>query len=234
MPDRVSPARGPLIEREGLRPATAAKMASLWQRPSSDGDASQARRQFLNSEEISREHLFRRTCQERVLTSATRTRMALNGAVPVTRRRAVGPRKRDNVWPSGHDHLGETNMTMMLGCRPRLAVVIERVSADSLRKTGIFAVEAGDFRRFPPQVGKAGAQRRKRMPKKPGFPAHSHVSREAWAKESNLAMAISKSDALACSRGATEPHLIRTHKHLETFEFREPYQIGGVQSSGEK
>src|SRR6266850_6960837 len=105
---------GSIIEREGLRPATAAKMASLWQRPSSDGDASQARRQFLNSEEISREHLFRRTCQERVLTSATRTRMALNGAVPVTRRRAVGPRKQDNVWPSGHDHLGETNMTMML------------------------------------------------------------------------------------------------------------------------
>jgi hypothetical protein len=36
-------------------------------------------------------------------------------------------------------------------CHPRAAVVIEPVSADSLRKTGISADRAGDFRRFPPQ-----------------------------------------------------------------------------------
>jgi len=32
----------------------------------------------------------------------------------------------------------------------RAAVVIKPVSADSLRKTGIFADKAGDFRQFPP------------------------------------------------------------------------------------
>jgi hypothetical protein len=35
--------------------------------------------------------------------------------------------------------------------KARAAVMIEPVSADSLRKTGIFADEAGDFRRFRPQ-----------------------------------------------------------------------------------
>jgi hypothetical protein len=44
----------------------------------------------------------------------------------------------------------------------------------------------------------------------------------------------SKSDTLACSRGAAEPHFIKIYKPLETFEFREPYRIRRVQSSGEK
>ena len=37
-------------------------------------------------------------------------------------------------------------------CHGRAAVVIEPVSAESLRKTGIFPDEAGDFRRFPTHV----------------------------------------------------------------------------------
>src|ERR1700692_4009531 len=47
-------------------------------------------------------------------------------------------------------------------------------------------------------------------------------------------MAISKSDPLACPRGVAKPHFIRIHKRLETLEFREPYRIRRVQSSGEK
>src|ERR1700704_20163 len=49
----------------------------------------------------------------------------------------------------------------------------------------------------------------------------------------NLDMANWKSDALACPRGAAEPLFAELHKSLETFGFREPYRIGGVQSSGE-
>ena len=46
-------------------------------------------------------------------------------------------------------------------------------------------------------------------------------------------MAIWKSDALGYSRAARKLYLVRTHKHLETLEFREPYRIRGVQSSGD-
>jgi hypothetical protein len=48
-------------------------------------------------------------------------------------------------------------MVRQIDCRPRAAVVMKIVSADSLRKTGIFADKAGDFRRFPPQVRRAGS-----------------------------------------------------------------------------
>jgi hypothetical protein len=53
-------------------------------------------------------------------------------------------------------------------------------------------------------------------------------------EDSNLDMANSKSDADACPRGAAEPHFTTIHKSLETFEFREPYRIRRVQSSGDK
>ena len=65
-------------------------------------------------------------------------------------------------------------------CHGRAAVVIKPVSADSLPKTGIFADKAGDFRRFPPQARQSGSPETKRMREKPGFPAHSRVSWEAW------------------------------------------------------
>jgi hypothetical protein len=54
--------------------------------------------------------------------------------------------------------------------------------------------------------------------------------RTAWLgrEDSN-----SKPDALACPRGFAELHFIGIHKQLETLEFREPYRIRGVQSSGE-
>jgi hypothetical protein len=45
----------------------------------------------------------------------------------------------------------ETLSVRKIGCRPRAAVVIKPVSADGLRKTGIFEDKAGDFRRFLPQ-----------------------------------------------------------------------------------
>ena len=43
-----------------------------------------------------------------------------------------------------------------------------------------------------------------------------------------------ESDALACPRGAAEPLFVEIHNSLETFGFREPYRICGVQSFGEK
>jgi GNAT superfamily N-acetyltransferase len=42
------------------------------------------------------------------------------------------------------------------------------------------------------------------------------------------------SDALACPREAAELLSIEVRKQVETFEFREPYRSGGVQSFGEK
>ena len=82
--------------------------------------------------------------------------------------------------------------------------MIKLVSVDSLRKTGIFADEAGDFWRFPPQTRQAGVQRQKRIREKPGFPACSRAvgslakRRTAWLgrEGSNLRMAESKSAAL--------------------------------------
>jgi hypothetical protein len=64
-----------------------------------------------------------------------------------------------------------------------------------------------------------------------GFPTNSRVSWETWPNARTpswggrirTSMAISKSDALACSKGATEPHFVRVDKPLETLEFREPY-----------
>jgi hypothetical protein len=47
-------------------------------------------------------------------------------------------------------------------------------------------------------------------------------------------MANWKSDALACPRGAAEPLFVEIHKSLETFGFREPYRICGVQSFREE
>jgi hypothetical protein len=73
------------------------------------------------------------------------------------------------------------------------------------------------------------------MSEKPGFPENlaEQGKGRLGRQESNLDMAISKADALARPRGFAEHHFMRIHKPLETFEFREPYRIGGVQSSGE-
>jgi hypothetical protein len=53
----------------------------------------------------------------------------------------------------------------------RAAVVIKPVSYNSLRKTGIFAERAGDFRRFPPQDRRTGSPETNRMREKPVFTA---------------------------------------------------------------
>jgi hypothetical protein len=101
------------------------------------------------------------------------------------------------------------------------------------------------WRRMPsrdkkcPQLNNLGYGKIHRKPDFYGYPWPISVTdkpsrRDRWpgGQDSNLDSAIS--NALACSRGATKPQLIRIRKHLETFQFREPYQIGGVQSSGEK
>ena len=47
--------------------------------------------------------------------------------------------------------------------------MINPVSADSLRKTGIFADKAGDFRRFPPRDRKTGSLETKLKARKAGI-----------------------------------------------------------------
>jgi hypothetical protein len=54
-------------------------------------------------------------------------------------------------------------------CLDRAAVVIEPVSATSLRKTGIFADKAGDFRRFPPRDRQTGGPETKSNARKAGI-----------------------------------------------------------------
>jgi hypothetical protein len=51
----------------------------------------------------------------------------------------------------------------------RAAVVIKPVSADSLRKTGIFADKAGDFRQFPPPNRRNGSLETKSNARKAGI-----------------------------------------------------------------
>ena len=53
--------------------------------------------------------------------------------------------------------------------RSRAAVVIKLVSADSLRKTGISAHKARDFRRFPPQHRQTGSRETKSNTRKAGI-----------------------------------------------------------------
>jgi hypothetical protein len=107
---------------------------------------------------------------------------------------------RDFANPSGG--IRETAQTE---CHGRAAVVIKPVSADSLDKMGIFANEAGDFRRFPPQVRQSGSPETKANVRKAGIsgPFLRHFGSLAkrgngWLgrEGSNLRMAESKSAAL--------------------------------------
>jgi hypothetical protein len=63
----------------------------------------------------------------------------------------------------------ETSSVCGIDCLPRAAVGIETVSADSLRKTGISADKAGDFRRLPPQDRRAGSLETKSNARKAGI-----------------------------------------------------------------
>ena len=80
--------------------------------------------------------------------------------------------------------------------------MIKPVSADSLRKTGIFADKAGDFRRFPPQARRTGSPETKSNARKAGisgpfsrFLGSLAERRNGWLgrEGSNLRMAESKS-----------------------------------------
>ena len=54
-------------------------------------------------------------------------------------------------------------------CQGRAAVMIELVSADSFRKTGISVDKAGDCRRFAPQGGRTGSPETKSNARKAGI-----------------------------------------------------------------
>jgi hypothetical protein len=71
------------------------------------------------------------------------------------------------VKDSDYVERGRTGQSPVCHCRA--AVVIKPVSADSLRKTGIFADKAGDFRRFPPQVRRTGIPETKSYARKAGI-----------------------------------------------------------------
>jgi hypothetical protein len=125
----------------------------------------------------------------------------------------------------------------------RAAVVIKPASAQSLSKTGIFAERARDFRRFPPPPRQTRSPETKANARKARISGPSSrllgnlaERRTGWLgrEDSNLDRTNSKSDVVACPRGVEEPHFTTIHKPLETFEFREPYRIRRVQSSGDK
>jgi hypothetical protein len=93
--------------------------------------------------------------------------------------------------------------------------------------------------------GEPGVGRRNRMREKPGFPAHSHVSREAWPNGmagwgGRYRTSIWRFRTRLISPVREElqnPNFVGVHKPLETLEtleFGEPYRTRGVQSSGEK
>jgi hypothetical protein len=109
-------------------------------------------------------------------------------------------------------------------------------------QTGISADEARDFRQFSPQHRQTWSPETKSNARKAGISGAfsrflssptEHMNGWLGRENSNIDMANSKSDALPCPRGATEPHFVKIHKPLETFEFREPYRSRSIQSSGE-
>ena len=121
--------------------------------------------------------------------------------------------------------------------------MIKLVSADSLRKTGIFAENAGDFPQFPPQVRQSGGPETesngaKSRDFRPILALLGKPGRTPdWLAEAGgfeLRYGELETDALACPRGAAESHCLETHRSFETLEFREPYRIRGVQSLGDK
>jgi hypothetical protein len=63
---------------------------------------------------------------------------------------------------------GRSHISAHVRMPPRAAVVIEPVSADNLRKTGISADKAGDFPRIPPQDRKTGSAETKSKARKAG------------------------------------------------------------------
>jgi hypothetical protein len=111
----------------------------------------------------------------------------------------------------------------------------------TLRKTEYSRTRVETFGDFHLKFGKAGAQRRKRKRKMPGFPAHSYVSWEVGQTREWVTVAGGfepgygelQSDALACPRGAAEPLFVEIQSRFETLEFRGPFRIRGVPSVGD-
>jgi len=107
-----------------------------------------------------------------------------------------------------------------------------RASAAVLRRP--VGGKARDFRRFPPQVRQSGSRETRAHVQKAGMSdpffrllGSLAKHKNAWLgrQESNLDMAISKADALACPRGFAEPHsseFISRSKH-SNFENRTEY-----------
>jgi hypothetical protein len=82
--------------------------------------------------------------------------------------------------PSANKLLLETlSVEIWQDCRPRTAVVIESVSADSLPKTEYLRKWPETFGDLHLKFGKAGSQRQTRMSKRPRFPGYSRVPWEA-------------------------------------------------------
>jgi hypothetical protein len=114
----------------------------------------------------------------------------------------------------------------------RAAVVIELVSADSLRKTGIIADKAGDFRRFPPQVRQSGSPETKANAQKAGISdPFSRLLRSLAKTREWLAGAGGiepPDDELEIRRSrpsesSVKPLSPRAHNQLEALEFGGPY-----------
>jgi hypothetical protein len=126
----------------------------------------------------------------------------------------LGPQSRSNLSPPIVSQNGN-----ICGQSRRLSAKGTSKSSNWMSGDEIEYGKSRDFRPIPTSLGETGGTR---------------VNEWLGRGDSNLDMANSKSDALACPKGAAEPRFVKIHKPLETFEFREPYRLRRVQSFGEK
>ena len=100
----------------------------------------------------------------------------------------AGHLRRDGVNPADRLMSLERGATFpSVDCVHRAAAVIKPVSADSLRKTGIFADRAGDFRQFPPQDRRARSAETKSNARKAGISGPFSCSSGSRAERRRLA-----------------------------------------------
>jgi hypothetical protein len=123
-------------------------------------------------------------------------------------------------------------------CHSRAAVVIGPISARSLCKTGIFADKAGDFRRFPPEVLRAGSPETKSNARKAGISGPFSRFLEGLAERTNGWLERQGSNSHIPE--ARSPLALRPYENAPVLErlttreipFRENWLFGSPQTPG--
>ena len=136
------------------------------------------------------------------------------------------------------------NSAARFHCQPYRSVGSKFVSAESLPKTGVFTVLAGDFRKILARVAIFRSLETNRKCTKslqnarfsPTRGSLSLVERvPGWGGRYRTSIWRFRNRLLLPVREELQnPNCVSVHKPLETLEFGEPYRIRGLQSSGEK